>query len=72
ALAREIAQLFGILAIPADLTAASQTMQDAMEKPDADPDQPLWRAQPIATYSALILREACAASARTGAAISFG
>ncbi|NND41480.1 MAG: hypothetical protein HKO04_05315 [Silicimonas sp.] len=72
ALAREITELSGILEIPADLTAASQTMQDAMEKPDADPDLPLWRAQPIATYSALILREACAASARTGAAISFG
>lgn len=43
-----------------------------LETPPPRPATALWQAQPIATYSLIILRRACDQSLRTGAAIVFG
>lgn len=71
-LADEVDTICSALEIPPDLTSDSLGLEQAMERETPVTDDALWQAQPIATHSALILREACAASMRTGAAIAFG
>lgn len=71
ALTRELDVLTKVLEIPTDLHSDSDAVLKAVEALQPREGGPLWMAQPIATYSALILREACAESAKTGAAISF-
>lgn len=71
-LQKEIEVFANVLEIPADLTSQSDDMLDALEATDTPEDSPLWRLHPIASYTALILKEACVESLKTGAAISFG
>ena len=68
----EIAVLSQVLDIPRELTPQSPDLTVLLEHEQPNEDGALWQAQPIATYSALILRDACDASLSTGAAISFG
>ncbi|MGB8813126.1 MAG: hypothetical protein WCC57_08065 [Paracoccaceae bacterium] len=65
----EIDHLAAVLEIPDGLTSQDETLWEAIESPVTD--QALWQAQPVAAYSAIILREACRASLATGAAITF-
>jgi hypothetical protein len=65
-LQRELAEIAKALDIPDDLMPDDP----ALAKP-ADPAGPLWKAQPFAVYSCLVLREACDRSLATGAAICF-
>jgi hypothetical protein len=71
-LQREVCTLINALEIPNNLDSQSDALWEAMDNPDPAQDQPMWLAQPIAAYSALILKEACEKSLATGAAISFG
>jgi len=65
----ELAALAEALEIPDDLTSQDDEIREAIDDPDAGGAP--WMAQPIATYSLLILREACEASLKTGAAVCF-
>ena len=71
ALQAELTQLAKLLDVPDDLLSTDDAMAELLEQ-GGRPDGVLWQAQPIATYSLLILREACAHSMKTGAAICFG
>ncbi len=65
----EIDQLAAALEIPDNLASQDDALWQAVDTPVSD--QALWQAQPIAAYSAVILRDACRASLATGAAITF-
>ncbi len=67
----ELNQLARHLEIPADLRHDDDQLFALIEAPDRTAISALWTAQPIATHSCLVLREACAQSLRTGAAIHF-
>lgn len=69
----ELHTLIKSLEIPDGLSSNDDSLMELLE---AEANAPrisghLWEAQPVATYSALILREACEASIETGAAIAF-
>ncbi|WP_121632746.1 hypothetical protein [Tropicibacter alexandrii] len=68
----ELDTLADLLDVPDGLEAEGPELTALIEQPQVHEDCHLWRAQPIATHSLLILREACARSLATGAAISFG
>ena len=79
----ELDQLLGILEIPddrvfGDLGTAEKTtpLEDELwallDGQTHQAEGPLWKAQPIAAHSALILKRACREAMRTGAAITFG
>lgn len=70
-LQREVAELLQALDVPPQLSLSSAELDEALEV-KGSPNDPLWRIHPIATYSGLVLADACAVSIRTGAAISFG
>lgn len=70
-LSKEIVALKDHLEIPNDLTSQSDELIECLEGNKPNMDGALWEAQPIATHSALILKEACDASMKTGASISF-
>jgi hypothetical protein len=65
----EIDLLASALEIPDDLDSQDDALWQAFDDPISD--KALWLAQPIAAYSAVILRDACKASIATGAAIVF-
>lgn len=67
----EVNKLARHLEIPADLCHDDTQLIDLIEAPDRTAISALWTAQPIATHSCLVLREACERSLRTGAAIHF-
>ncbi len=67
----ELAQLARHLEIPADLRHDDEQLHALIDAPDRTQIAAMWTAQPIATHSLLVLREACARSLRTGAAIHF-
>lgn len=71
-LSKEVTVLKGHLEIPNDLKSQSDDLIECLEAKKPKADGALWEAQPIATYSALVLKEACDAAMRTGASISFG
>jgi hypothetical protein len=70
-LEEEINQLARHLDIPADLRHDDAQLHALIDAPDRTPVSALWTAQPIATHTCLVLREACEHSLRTGAAIHF-
>ena len=67
----ELNQLARHLEIPADLRHDDEQLHTLIETPDRTPVSALWKAQPIAAHTCLVLREACERSLRTGAAIHF-
>ena len=67
----ELNQLARHLEIPADLRHDDAQLHALIEAPDRTPIAAMWSAQPIATHTCLVLREACERSLRTGAAIHF-
>lgn len=67
----ELQEIAAALGVPDDLTHDNKELSDLVDGKEAAPDDALWKAQAIATYSLLILREACQMSEKTGAAISF-
>jgi hypothetical protein len=69
---QELDVLIHTLEIPIGMNSQSDELFDAIESKERSKNDSLWHAQPIASYSALILKEACVASLKTGAAISFG
>ena len=71
-LKRELITIKSHLQIPDGLTSQSENLEELLESDDQRKSGLGWEAQPIATYSALIMLEACEASLKTGAAISFG
>lgn len=68
-LSKEVTELMDHLEIPNDLTSQSDDLIECLEASKPKVDGALWESQPIATYSALILKDACNASMKTGAAI---
>ncbi|MBT0959256.1 hypothetical protein IV417_17850 [Alphaproteobacteria bacterium KMM 3653] len=68
-LAMEVAALGGLLEIPDEMTVESEALMEALAAPRADGS--LWQAQPIAAHTCVLLRDACALSMETGAAITF-
>lgn len=70
-LAREVDQLCAALGMPKTLTHQSGEVQEALVTTVAS-SEPLWRIQSVATYTALLLRDACVASKQSGAVIAFG
>lgn len=71
-LSKEVTELMDHLEISNDLTSQSDDLIECLEASKPKMGGALWEAQPIAAYSALILKDACDASMKTGAAISFG
>jgi len=73
-LQEELAILAEALEVPPLLHSESDEVLEFLDEPNDGriTDGPLWQAQPIATWSLLILREACTHSLKTGAAIHFG
>ena len=70
-LAAEVAALAAALEIPQDMAPYDERLLAALDA-GAPPDgAPLWQAQPVATWTAVMLRDACRASMATGAAIVF-
>ena len=69
-LAAELDALGRALDLPADLPDPDDVLETWFEA--KTPVTALWQAQPIATHSLIILRQACTQSLRTGAAIAFG
>ncbi|MEO1677971.1 MAG: hypothetical protein AAFU80_07395 [Pseudomonadota bacterium] len=67
----ELDTLVGLLQIPNGAYAQSEALQRALRDEQVEPSDPLWLVQSIASYSALIMKEACANSLRTGGAIAF-
>ena len=67
----EVDTLCNLLEVPHDMTVTSKALEQALETPSPKRDAPLWQCQPIATYSAVLLREAAERSLQTGAAIAF-
>lgn len=67
----ELNQLARHLDIPADLRHDDDQLLALFDAPVRTPIAALWTAQPIATHCLLVLREACAQSLRTGAAVHF-
>lgn len=67
----ELDVLIELLEIPQGVNSQSESLWNAMDSDQTKPEDPFWLVQPIASYSALVLKEACSASLRTGAAIAF-
>lgn len=70
-LAAEVAELAAALGVPQDMECLDAPLLAALDAAEAPADAPLWQAQPVATWSVLLLRDACRASLATGAAIGF-
>lgn len=71
-LAAELSILGQALGLPDTLPDPDDVLETWLEAPPSGPGIAIWQAQPIATHSLIILRQACDHSLRTGAAISFG
>lgn len=71
ALQRELTTLSNSLEIPNDLRSQDDRLWELLDGEGSPLGSPLWQRQPIASYSLLILREACDESLRTGAAIAY-
>ncbi|MDI6025775.1 hypothetical protein QBK99_06170 [Corticibacterium sp. UT-5YL-CI-8] len=67
----ELQQIATALEIPDYLDVNSDLVFDRFDEGIENTEGALWEAQPIATYSLLLLREACQRSLATGAAIYF-
>jgi hypothetical protein len=67
----ELVQLASALAIPIELSSSDDQLMELLDGGEANENAPLWQVHLTATYSCLILREACAHSLSTGAAIYF-
>jgi hypothetical protein len=71
-LAAELDALARALRLPDPLPDQDDLLDTWAEGPPPHPPSAPWQAQPIAAYTLIILRQACARSLQTGAAISFG
>lgn len=71
-LAAELATIAAVLELPADPPSADDVLERYLEQDSRPAQVAPWQAQPVATYSLLLLRAACDWSQRTGAAIYFG
>jgi hypothetical protein len=71
-LAAELDRLAQALDLPDPLPDPDAVLETWLEDPPAEPARALWQAQPVASHSLILLRQACAHSLRTGAAIAFG
>ena len=71
-LAADLGTICTLLEIPAEMNSDNQELITLLENDETHPDGAMWQAQPIAAHAALILRDACEASLKTGAAIAFG
>lgn len=71
-LAAELDALARTLQLPLDFPDPDEVLETWLEPTPSDQVTALWQAQPIATYSLIILRRACDHSLATGAAIAFG
>ena len=60
-----------VLGLPDDMIQDDGELAKLLAAQGLVAEGPLWRAQPIAAHSLLLLREACAHSLTTGAAIRF-
>lgn len=67
----EIDRLAEVLELPSDMTSEDEEWWDILDDGTSPVGCPMWRSQPIASYSAIILREACDVSLKSGAAIFF-
>jgi len=67
----ELMELAQVLELPDDMSKDDDKLAELLDEQGPVSEGPLWRAQPIAAYSLLLLREACAHSLNTGAAIRF-
>jgi hypothetical protein len=67
----ELTELAQVLGLPDGLKHDDEELEQCLEEQAPAKEGPLWKIQPIATHSLLLLREACAHSLTTGAAISF-
>ncbi|AZL59002.1 hypothetical protein EI545_09225 [Tabrizicola piscis] len=70
-LSAELDVLGRALALPDPLPDPDTLLETWLEGPAPGPITAPWQAQPIATHSLIILRQACDHSLRTGAAIAF-
>jgi len=70
-LAAELDRLAEALDLPRPHPDPDEVLESWLEGPPPGPITALWQAQPIATHSLIVLRQACDQSLRTGAAIAF-
>lgn len=67
----ELLELAQVLGLPDDMSKDDDELAELLDAQSPVVEGALWRAQPIAAHSLLLLREACAHSLSTGAAIRF-